>query len=526
MIPFPKARIMKLLPLLLVLFASFSVAQGQKFPIRKEAWDQLRRRQSQDGDEQINLSVKSALRQGESTWEKYQQTLKIAQRNAQKVGSTSVGSGTTSDPQPPGSSQAEISSSTDGGHSSNPPHSAAIPILPYQPNGNPLSWMARFEVGEIGSTRSVNLMLDTGSTDLVISKRSLPVTGKHSIKAHPTHVGFEVHYVSTVLNGIVYRSDLSIGGFYADKVYFGLSDTEIFSTEDSHSLPPPDGILGLGFLGIASFTLGETFFDKLYLANSLTSRQFSFDISLSSRERDSEFYLGGSNQERYDASTLKWVPVSTLGYYWSVNFNWVLPAGESQGSQGTGERSSGRRGGGRGGGGGGGKGHAKRKRGIPSEIRHMKRERAISDAPNEARLIKREKPSSSKKPSHLEAIIDTGTNLAIGSLELFQQVLAFDPSFEAFQISEEGERMTVLLKVPCNKDSFNPIVLDFGEKKFEWRPRIFYDPEGNHGKKLCFLGVLGKDVSGDVWILGDTFLESQYVIFDVDRNAVGFADKR
>jgi len=105
----------------------------------------------------------------------------------------------------------------------------------------------------------------------------------------------------------------------------------------------------------------------------------------------------------------------------------------------------------------------------------------------------------------MKAIIDTGTSLIAGPLNVVNKIKALFPT-----------------NLDCsNVNQYPNIYFSFGEDKYEVSPE-FYIINDDDGQ--CILGIqaVPLDVK-NLWIIGDVFLRNYYTAFDFGGKKVGFA---
>ncbi|PCH37777.1 acid protease [Wolfiporia cocos MD-104 SS10] len=116
--------------------------------------------------------------------------------------------------------------------------------------------------------------------------------------------------------------------------------------------------------------------------------------------------------------------------------------------------------------------------------------------------------------SDIETIIDSGTTLMYGPPSAVED---FYSNIDGAQSIGDGA-----YGIPC--DSFPTIAFTWGGNTFTISSDAFN--LGSVGDGLCQAALGGDDLGfGDnVWLLGDTLLQSVYTAFSVDDSAVGFAN--
>ncbi|KAF9818610.1 hypothetical protein IEO21_02590 [Rhodonia placenta] len=116
--------------------------------------------------------------------------------------------------------------------------------------------------------------------------------------------------------------------------------------------------------------------------------------------------------------------------------------------------------------------------------------------------------------SDFETIIDSGTTLMFGPTDAVAQ---FYSGIDGAQSLGDGS-----YGIPC--DSFPTVAFTWGGNTFTISSDAFN--LGDNGNGLCQAALGGEDLGlGDnVWLLGDTLMQSVYTAFSVDNSAVGFAN--
>lgn len=117
---------------------------------------------------------------------------------------------------------------------------------------------------------------------------------------------------------------------------------------------------------------------------------------------------------------------------------------------------------------------------------------------------------------NIPAIIDTGSAVILGDLTRVHQLYEAIPgSKDARAILGPG-----YYSIPCN--AIPQFSLSFGGKAFSISPEAFNLGQLEEGSEDCIGGVVGAGV-GDIWAIGDVFLQSVYASFNVATRQVGFA---
>lgn len=117
--------------------------------------------------------------------------------------------------------------------------------------------------------------------------------------------------------------------------------------------------------------------------------------------------------------------------------------------------------------------------------------------------------------SYLRAIIDTGTTYILGDDANVRALYALIPgSQDASNVIGPG-----FYTFPC--DSSPDVSFTFGGTAFAISPKLFNLGRLYSGSNDCVGAVIGGRQS--FWIVGDTFLQGVYSIFDLGNDQVGFA---
>ncbi len=104
----------------------------------------------------------------------------------------------------------------------------------------------------------------------------------------------------------------------------------------------------------------------------------------------------------------------------------------------------------------------------------------------------------------MKAIVDTGTSLIAGPLNVVNKIKALFPT-----------------NLDCsNVKQYPNLYFTFGEDKYEVSPEYYIiNDEGQ-----CILGIMGIPLDiKNIWIIGDVFLRNYYTAFDFGAKKVGFA---
>ncbi|CCM03103.1 uncharacterized protein FIBRA_05223 [Fibroporia radiculosa] len=112
-----------------------------------------------------------------------------------------------------------------------------------------------------------------------------------------------------------------------------------------------------------------------------------------------------------------------------------------------------------------------------------------------------------------ETIIDSGTTLMYGPPDAVDQVYQ---SVDGAVSLGNGNYV-----VPC--DSFPALAFSWGGKAFDINPKVLNLGQVYDGYCQSALGGHDFGLGDNVWLLGDTLMQSVYTAFSVDKQAVGFA---
>jgi len=113
------------------------------------------------------------------------------------------------------------------------------------------------------------------------------------------------------------------------------------------------------------------------------------------------------------------------------------------------------------------------------------------------------------------AIIDTGTTLMIVPPADATAILtALSPGAAT---NNQGS-----FTLPC--DTTTPLTVTFGGQKLDISSKDYVGQQVAPGSKNCMSNIIGQQIGGaNQMLLGDVFLKNVYSVFDLDKNAVGFA---
>ncbi|GJN87654.1 hypothetical protein Rhopal_000609-T1 [Rhodotorula paludigena] len=164
---------------------------------------------------------------------------------------------------------------------------------------------ANFVPVSFGSSgQTLSLILDTGSTDLVVQSTTangapaFDTSKSTSYKATDEAITFS--YVDGSMSGIIAQDKISVGGLSVDKQTFGL-------VESDHSAGV-SGVFGLGMPGQAKIA-APSVMDSLFSAGKLDSK--SFGLALGSAQSGKGSLILGGMDEAYAKSPYMKLPVWT-----------------------------------------------------------------------------------------------------------------------------------------------------------------------------------------------------------------------
>lgn len=93
------------------------------------------------------------------------------------------------------------------------------------------------------------------------------------------------------------------------------------------------------------------------------------------------------------------------------------------------------------------------------------------------------------------------------------------------QIGAIKDEWTGAYTIDCSiVPSLPNITFQFGGKPFTLKGTDYIMDLGEGGGGSCLSPFMGMDLPGDMWIVGDVFLRKFYTIYDLGRDAVGFAE--
>ncbi|KIL59543.1 hypothetical protein M378DRAFT_26952 [Amanita muscaria Koide BX008] len=119
--------------------------------------------------------------------------------------------------------------------------------------------------------------------------------------------------------------------------------------------------------------------------------------------------------------------------------------------------------------------------------------------------------------SGFETVIDSGTTIMYGPPSDVKTFYSNVPGSTLFD-SENG-----FYSFSC--DSVPSVSFSWGGKNWAISPSNFSLGETSAGSKQCVGALSGKDLGlgKNIWLLGDSFMQNVYSVFDFGSNAVGFA---
>ncbi|CAK5266672.1 unnamed protein product [Mycena citricolor] len=127
------------------------------------------------------------------------------------------------------------------------------------------------------------------------------------------------------------------------------------------------------------------------------------------------------------------------------------------------------------------------------------------------------KVGSSTVVSNLQTIVDSGTTIMYGPPALVKQIFAQVPGAKLYD-STNG-----YYSYPCSTPP--KISINYGGKDWTISSANLNLGRTSSGSSSCVSSLAAQDLGlgSRVFLLGDSFMKNQYTVFDVDRNAVGFA---
>ncbi|KAF7327918.1 Acid protease [Mycena kentingensis (nom. inval.)] len=128
------------------------------------------------------------------------------------------------------------------------------------------------------------------------------------------------------------------------------------------------------------------------------------------------------------------------------------------------------------------------------------------------------KVGSSTAVSSMQAIIDSGTTLAYGPPAAVKKVFAKVAGAKLFD-SENG-----FYSYPC--DSPPDVRFNWGGADYAISAENINLGQTEEGSNDCVASLAAQDLGlgSTTWLLGDAFMKNVYTVFDVDQEAVGFAE--
>ncbi|GMK56271.1 hypothetical protein CspeluHIS016_0301110 [Cutaneotrichosporon spelunceum] len=112
-----------------------------------------------------------------------------------------------------------------------------------------------------------------------------------------------------------------------------------------------------------------------------------------------------------------------------------------------------------------------------------------------------------------EAVIDTGTSLVYGPVDIVDRAMQAFPGADKYQ---------GMWRVPCNTSA--SYALTFGGKEWVVPPRDFLYTASRADPSLCYTAFVPASYS--FWLIGDSFLKNVYSVFEWSPARVGFAALR
>ncbi|GAA6035984.1 hypothetical protein JCM8097_005199 [Rhodosporidiobolus ruineniae] len=321
--------------------------------------------------------------------------------------------------------------------------------------GNDLLWAGRVGLGT--PAQDFSIMFDTGSSDFWVPSADVKCTGCTGNKYDPslstTSKRRGGHFAIAYGDG-----SSSSGPIYSDVVtvgdaYFSAVD----QMSDSFADEPEDGIMGMAYASISNIRNRQS---------EATSRPFGMRLA-KTVDGDSELYLGGANEQFYQASFLPCRSFSVTDAPEQGDFEW-----------------------------------------------HAVRKRAYYNISGQVQL------GGHNVFSHARStVIDSGTTLVVASEAEAAAFWASVPGAAAYDDAYG------YYTYPCSAAPKLSFTFD-GGKAWPVRTVDFNLGRVSYGSKRCVGAVAGIDVGlGDsTWILGGTFLKNVYTVFDpAETHSVGFA---
>ena len=116
----------------------------------------------------------------------------------------------------------------------------------------------------------------------------------------------------------------------------------------------------------------------------------------------------------------------------------------------------------------------------------------------------------------INAIVDTGSTIISAPTDQVRELFSSLHGVQAFQ--QEGSYFGAY---DCNQNI--KLTFTFANKQFTLPKKLTSFGQSN-GK--CVLPISGMDqIPMDAWIIGDVFFQTATVIFDADKNRIGFAEQ-
>lgn len=183
--------------------------------------------------------------------------------------------------------------------------------------------MAYFASIEVGTPpQKLTVMVDSGSTDLIIPSFDCDTCPKNSTRFNPRtsstlrnpKTDFSITYNDGRVDGQVVQESVQFAGHLVTNQTLGLVQNYSLSF-DRHC----DGILGLGFRFFDQMQNSSTFMENMLAQRVINRNVFSFVLG-DEHSRQSILTLGGYNSSL--SGNITWSPI-VGNYFWSVYLNTV-----------------------------------------------------------------------------------------------------------------------------------------------------------------------------------------------------------